>query len=176
MRPPTDPILGIVPADPALRRIALTVWAALAILGGGATWYVAGVLRDAQAMSAYDPRGAFLAVQRVIVPVVIVGVVISVIAAVYCLVNATRIIRAGRFPAPGARMLHSTPIRRGAAAQRVGFAMVALALLMLAASVAMPVFLRRVLRAVDQADHRFPATPPDAPAAAAPAPIPPPGG
>jgi hypothetical protein len=85
-----------------------------------------------------------------------------------------RIIRAGRFPAPGARMLHATPIRRGAAAQRVGFALVALALLMLAASVAMPVFLRRVLRAVDEADHRFPATPPTAPASA-PSPVPPPG-
>jgi hypothetical protein len=77
-----------------------------------------------------------------------------------------RIIRAGRFPAPGARMLHATPIRRGAAAQRVGLAMAALAMLMLAASVAMPVFLRRVLRAVDQADHRFPATPPTPPATA----------
>jgi hypothetical protein len=164
MRPPTDPVLGIVPADPALRRIALTAWAALAIIGGAATWYVAGALRHAQAMAAYDPRGAFLAIQRVIVPVVIVGVVISVIAGVYCLVNAMRIIRAGRFPAPGARMLHATPIRRGAAAQRVGLALVALAMLMLAASVAMPVFLRRVLRAVNEADHRFPATPPTTPA------------
>ena len=175
MRPPTDPILGVVPADPALRRLALTFWAVFAILGGGATWYVAGALRDAQAMSAYDPRGAFLAVQRIIVPVVIVGVAVSVIAGVYCLVNALRIIRAGRFPAPGARLLHPTPIRRGAAAQRVGFAMVALAMLMLAASVAMPVFLQRVLRAIDQAGPRFPATPPDAPATAPP-PTPPPGG
>jgi hypothetical protein len=164
MRPPTDPILGIVPADPALRRLALPVWATLAAIGGGATWYGARALREAQAMVVYDPRGAFLAVQRVIVPVVIAGVVLSVIAGVYCLVNALRIIRAGRFPAPGARMISATPIRRGAAAHRVGVAMAALAMLMLAASVAMPVFLQRVLRAVEQTDHRFQATPPASPA------------
>ena len=161
MRPPTDPILGIVPADPAMRRIALLAWAALAIVGAGAIWYLTDALRDAQAMAVYDPRGAFLAVQRIVVPIVIAGVILTVIVAVYCLINAMRIIRAGRFPAPGARLVRATPIRRGAAAHRVGVALAALALLMLAASVAMPVFLQRVLRAVEQNDHRFPATPPD---------------
>lgn len=165
MRPPTDPILGIVPADPSLRRVALVAWGVLAALGAAAIWYVTRVLHDAQAMAMYDPRGAFLAVQRVVIPVVIAGVVLCVVVAVYCLINALRIIHAGRFPAPGARLVRATPIRRGAAAQRVGLAMAALAMLMLAASVAMPVFLQRVMRAVDQGDHRFPATPPDAPPA-----------
>jgi len=165
VRPPTDPVLGIVPADPALRRAALPAWGGLAALGAAGIWYVTGVLRDAQAMAVYDPRGAFLAVQRILIPVVIAGVVLFVFVAVYCLVNALRIIRADRFPAPGARLLRATTIRRGAAAQRVGVAMAALAMLMLAASVAMPVFLQRVMRAVDQGDHRFRATPPDTPQA-----------
>ncbi len=162
MRPPTDPILGIAPADPSLRRIALFAWGALAIVGAAGIWYLTDTLRDAQAMAVYDPRGAFIAIQHVVVPIVIAGVILTVTVALYCLVNAMRIIRAGRFPAPGARLVRATPIRRGAAAHRVGVALAALALLMLAASVAMPVFLQRVLRAVEASDHRFPATPPDA--------------
>lgn len=161
MRPPTDPILGIVPADPAMRRVALFAWGALAIAGATGIWYLTDVLREAEAMAVYDPRGAFLAIQHVVVPIVVAGVILTVIVAVYCLVNALRIIRAGRFPAPGARLVRATPIRRGAAAHRVGVALAALSLLMLAASIAMPVFLQRVLRAVEQNDHRFPATPPD---------------
>ena len=161
MRPPTDPILGIVPADPALRRIALWAWGTLGALGLVGIWYVTRVLSAAQAMAVYDPRGAFLAVQRIVIPVVIAGVVLTVAVAVYCLVNALRIIRASRFPAPGARVIRATPIRRGPAAQRVGIAMAALSLVMLVASLAMPMFLHRVMRAVEQGDHRFPATPPD---------------
>ena len=165
MRQPTDPILGIVPADPSLRRIALVAWGGLVIVGAIAIWHVTSVLSDAQAMAVYDPRGAFLAVQSIVVAVVIAGVVLSVVVALYCLVNALRIIRAGRFPAPGARLIRATPIRRGAAAHRVGLALALLALVMLAASVALPVFLQRVLRAVQSSDHRFQATPPDAPPA-----------
>jgi hypothetical protein len=163
MRPPTDPILGIVPADPATRRVALWAWAIVGALGAVGVWYVTRVLDDARAMAVYDPRGAFLAVQRIVIPMVIASVGLVVAVAVYCLLNAMRIIRAGRFPAPGARVIRATAIRRGADAQRVGVAMAALALVMLAASVAMPVFLQRVMRAVDQGDHRFPATPPDLP-------------
>lgn len=163
MRPPTDPILGIVPSDPSLRRVAIVAWSVMGALGAGAIWYVTRVLRAAEAMAVYDPRGAFLAVQRIVVPVVIGGVVLGVAVAVYCLVNALRIIRADRFPAPGARVVRATAIRRGAAAQRVGLVMAALSLVLLAASVAMPVFLQRMMRAVDPGDHRFPATPPDLP-------------
>ena len=163
MRPPTDPILGVVPADPSLRRVALLAWGVLAVLGAVGIWYVTGVLRDAQAMAVYDPRGAFLAVQRIVMPVIVAGVVLGVGVAGYCLVNAVRIIRAERFPAPGARMVRATPIRRGAAAQRVGFAMAALALVLFVASVAMPLFLHRAIRAVEGANHRFPATSPATP-------------
>ena len=161
-RPPTDPILGIVPADPALRRVALVAWGVLGLLGALGIWYVTGVLREAQAMAAYDPRGAFVAVQRIVIPVVIGGVLLGVSVAVYCLVSAARIIRAQRFPAPGARLLRPASIRRGAAAQRVALAMATLALIIFVASVAVPVFLHRALRAVDDGGHRFPATPPDA--------------
>jgi hypothetical protein len=161
-RPPTDPILGIVPADPALRRVALIAWGVLGLLGAVGVWYVTGVLREAQAMAVYDPRGAFVAVQRIVIPVVIGGVILGVSVAVYCLVNAVRIIGAQRFPAPGARIIRATPIRRGVAAQRVGLAMAALALVIFVASVAVPLFLHRAIRAVDDGNHRFPATPPDA--------------
>jgi len=133
-----------------------------AALGAAGIWYVTGVLQAAEAMAVYDPRGAFLTVQRIVIPVVIAGVVLTVGVAVYCLVNALRIIRAGCFPAPGARLIRATPIRRGAAAHRVGLSLAALAMLMLAASIAMPLFLGRVMRAVEQGDHRFPPTPPDA--------------
>jgi hypothetical protein len=170
VRPPTDPILDIVPADPAIRRIALIGWGTIAALGGGVIWYVSRVLSEAQAMSIYDPRTAFLEAQRIVIPVVIVGALVGVCIAVYCLIAGAQVIRAGRFPAPGARLITATPIRRGVAAHRVGIVMVILSLMMLAASIAFPIFLRRVMQAIEQSDERFRPTPPDQlPASAAPA-------
>ena len=167
MRPrqPTDPLLGVIPGDPALRRFALGAWALVAMLGGGVLWYVMRTLRHAQGLAVYDPRGAFLEVQRVVIPAVAVGVIAGVALSAYCLVTAMRIFRSGRFPAPGARVLRPTPIRRGAAAQRAGMAMMVISLAMLTLSVGLPFFLRRVMHAVQQADHRFPAIPPDSIAA-----------
>ena len=163
VRPPTDPLLGVIPADPALRRIAVAGWAIIAIIGSGVLWYVARTLRHAQALSAYDPRGAFLEVQRVVIPAVAVGVIAGVAISAYCLVTALRILRAGRFPAPGARVLRATPIRRGAAAQRAGMTMMLISMLMLAVSIGLPIFLRSVMKIVGQTEHRFPAVPPDSP-------------
>ena len=160
VRPPTDPILGIVPADPAIRRIALIGWGVMAVIGAAVVWYVTRVLGEAQAMATYDPRGAFIEVQRIAIPAVVVGTLIGVCVAVYCLIAGAQVIRAGRFPVPGARLVRPTPIRRGAAAHRAGVMMVIVSLVMLAASVALPIFLRRVMQAVEQSDERFRATPP----------------
>ena len=161
VRPPTDPLLGIIPGDPALRRVALTGWAIITLIAGAVLWYVAETLRGAQALAVYDPRGAFLEVQRVVIPAVAIGVLAGVALSAWCLVTALRIFRTGRFPAPGARVLRATQVRRGAAAQRAGTTMMVIAVAMLAISVALPLFLRRVMHAIERADHRFPPTPPD---------------
>ena len=161
VRPPTDPLLGVIPADPALRRIAVAGWAIIAVLGGVVLWYVTRTLDHARAMAVYDPRGAFMEVQRVVIPAVIVGVIAGVALSAYCLVTGMRILRAGRFPAPGARVLRATPIRRGAVAQRAGVAMMVIAVTMLALSVGLPFFLRRAMQAVESTDVRFRAVPPD---------------
>ena len=163
MRPrqPTDPLLGVIPGDPVLRRFALWAWGIVALLGAIVLWYVMRTLRHAQGIAAYDPHGAFLEVQRVVIPAVAVGVIAGVALSVYCLVTAVRILRSGRFPAPGARVVRATAIRRGAAAHRAAMAMMAVSLVMLMLSVGLPVFLRRVMHAVQATDHRFPAVPPD---------------
>ena len=161
-RQPTDPLLGVIPGDPVLRRFALIAWAAVAALGGGVLWYVMRTLRHAQAVAVYDPRGAFLEVQRVVIPAVAVGVIAGVLLSAYCLINAVRIFRSGRFPAPGARVLRPTPVRRGAAAHRAGMAMMVISLAMLSLSIGVPFFLRRVMAAVEQSsEDRFRAVPPD---------------
>ena len=160
-RRPTDPLLGVIPGDPALRRIVVIGWATIAMVSGGVLWYVTRTLRHAQSLAVYDPRGAFLEVQRVVIPAVAVGVIAGVLLSAYCLITAVRILRSGRFPAPGARVMRATPIRRGAAAHRAAVVMMGISLLMLGLSVGVPVFLRRVMHAVQQSDHRFPAIPPD---------------
>ena len=109
LRPPTDPLLGIIPADPALRRVAVGGWAIIAVIGGGVLWYVTRALRQAQELAVYDPRGAFLEVQRVMIPAVAVGVIAGVGLSADCLVSAMRIFRAGRFPAPVKKPFSYTP-------------------------------------------------------------------
>lgn len=166
-RQPTDPLLGVIPGDPSLRRVVIAAWAVIAMTAGGVLWNVTRVLRHAQSLAVYDPRGAFLEVQRVVIPAVVVGVLAGVALSVYCLVTAVRIFQSGRFPAPGARVVRTTAIRRGAAAHRAAMAMMAISLVMLTLSVGLPVFLRRAMTAVRESDHRFQAVPPDS----APAPV-----
>ena len=161
VRPPTDPLLGVIPADPALRRVALIGWAIIAIVGAVVIWYVARTLGQARAMAVYDPRGAFMEVQRVVIPAIIVGVVAGVALSIWCLVTGMRILRAGRFPAPGARVLRPTLIRRGAVARRAGVAMMVMSVTMLALAIGVPIFVRRAMLAVEQTDTRIRAIPPD---------------
>ncbi len=161
VRPPTDPLLGVIPADPALRRVAVAGWLSIAVIAGAALWYVARTLRHAQDLAVYDPRGAFLEVQRVVIPAVVLGVIAGVTLSAYCLVTALRTFRTGRFPAPGARVMRATPVRRGAAAQRAGMTMMIIAVVLLALSMGLPFFLRSVMQAVDRTDDRFPAIPPE---------------
>jgi hypothetical protein len=161
VRPPTDPILGVVPADPALRRAALAGWGVVGVLGLVVLWYVLMVLRRADSMALYDPRGAFLEVQRIAVPIMVVWTIGGIGISAWLLISAMRIIRAGRFPAPGARMVRTTHLRHGVAAHRIGLLMLLLASVMLSASVAMPVFLRRVMQAVERSIDRFRAVEPD---------------
>ena len=159
-RQPTDPLLGIIPGDPALRRIVVIAWTAIALIGGSVLWYVTRVLRHAQAVAVYDPRGAFLEVQRVVIPAVAVAVIAGVILSAYCLVTALRIHRSGRFPAPRARVLRPTPVRRGAAAQRAAMAMMVISLVMLTVSIGLPFVVRRAMLVVRESDNRFRAVPP----------------
>jgi hypothetical protein len=159
-RPATDPILGVVPADPALRRIVIGSWIVFAVIGAVIIWYVTVVLQRAQAMASYDPRGAFLEVQRIAIPFMVAWIISGIGISVWLLTTALRVIHSGRFPAPGARMVRTTHLRHGAEAHRIGLLMLAVAAIMLGASVAMPVFLRRVMQAVERTNDRFPATPP----------------
>jgi hypothetical protein len=161
-RPPTDPILGIIPADPSLRRVALVAWLLLGAIGATAVWYVSSVVDDARALAQYDARGAFLEIQRIAIPMIIGTTLVGVGAAAYFLLTAVRVMRSGRFPPPGARVVRATPIRSGPAAQRLGVVLTVIALIILAASVATPLFLRRVVAAVEeQAKGRMRAVPPD---------------
>jgi hypothetical protein len=163
-RLPTDPILGVVPGDPALRRIAFIGWLTTAALGAAAVWYVTIVMRHAEAMAAYDPRGAFLAVQRIAIPIMVAWTVAGAGLGSWCVITALRIIRAGRFPVPGSRVIRATPLRHGGAAHRIGVMIALVGLVVLGGSVAMPIFLRRVMQAVQATTaDRFPAVPPSGP-------------
>ena len=159
-RPPTDPILGIIPADPALRRVAILAWLALGVLGALAIWYVSSVLENARALAVHDVRGAFLEVQRVTIPMMIAMTLVGIASGAWLLLTAVRVVRSGRFPPPGARVLRPTAIRSGPVARRLGIVLVVMALLVLGASIAMPVFLRRVVEAVERTNDRVRAVPP----------------
>jgi hypothetical protein len=149
-RPPTDPVLGVIPADPGLRRVAFAAWLVLGALGAAAIWYVSGVLDHARALAMHDARAAFMEIQRVTVPIVVVSTIIGVGFAVYLLVIAMRVLRTGRFPLPGARVMAPTPVRTGRAAQRLAIVLAAFAVVLLGSSLAVPVFVRRVMQAVER--------------------------
>jgi hypothetical protein len=62
----------------------------------------------------------------------------------YAAALANRIIRAGRYPTPGQRVVRDTPVKRGSEARKVATLLRAVALVMASASIALPILVWRL--------------------------------
>lgn len=126
----TDP--EIVPADPTLRRWVLIALAVVIPAGILLIQFFSGKLSDYKALAATDVDGAIAGIRELIRYLIGVNAAVTVAAAAYFLILARRVLRSGRFPPPGMRVIRDARIRRGRSARWLGRLLVLLAGVLLA--------------------------------------------
>lgn len=131
-------------ADPADRRKALIV---VGIAGGLCALPLVAALFGALDLRArLDAAAAqFVASPPAGVAAMSVAVVPLVLFALYLVVFGARVIRAGRFPLPGQRVVRDTRIREGRAATVHGRVLQVLGILLGLAALSLPVIFARML-------------------------------
>jgi hypothetical protein len=104
-------------ADPATRRRALIVIAVIAVLGWGA-WF--GLEHWLAGLRGLDPAQQRDALERALVWAAWAAMLPVAALALGLWRYGTRVLRAGRFPAPGAKVIRDTAGRLGAPARARG--------------------------------------------------------
>lgn len=136
----------IQPADPAARRRAVRIGAAVALIGAAAVWLV-----DRRLERALDPLAAggdpAAAMATVLAAGAVLGLGLLAIA-LWMVAFARRIEQAERFPPPGTRVVQDTAVRHGAAARRLAYGLYAGALVLFVGGVAIPWTLWRLLESL----------------------------
>ena len=125
----------IVRADRATRRRAIG-WALLAVLAGTACLlFLTSVLAELDGLAEHSPELATARAATILQVALAIGVGFALLAAGWIARLSTRILEAGQYPLPGARLTRDTRLRRGSAARRVAWlGFVCAAVLVLAAT------------------------------------------
>jgi hypothetical protein len=114
----------IQPADPATRRRALLGAAAVAIAG----WAAFFVLQDwLRGLAGADPVATRRALEDALLWGSWAACLPVAVLATWMWLQGQRIVRAGRYPAPGAKVIRDTPVLHGDAARLRGTALRVLA-------------------------------------------------
>jgi hypothetical protein len=108
-------------------------------------WYFFG--RVEMAIAAGDPQGA-LERFRQVRWLTFSLVVIAAFAAVYFFSVAVRVLRSGRFPPPGTRVVRPTPVRTGGAARAIAVLSIVFSVLLVTAAWAVHVLMLRLLESL----------------------------
>jgi hypothetical protein len=126
-------------ADPAARRKAVIILAVAAVLGLSAIAVLESHMGDIE--SWLEQNIEFLLQHTHVVFIATLVMVLPVLGAgVYLLVLGNRIVRSQRFPPPGLAVIRDTVALEGARAVRRARIIQALAVLLLCAASAIPVF------------------------------------
>jgi len=101
--------IGMIPADPALRRQLMMVVIAALVLGGLYFGYLFAEIETVR--SAAQPDLGGLTTQLYWMSLSLVGAAAAL--CVYLIVSGLRVFSSGQFPPPGTRVARDTRVRRG---------------------------------------------------------------
>jgi hypothetical protein len=127
----------MVPADPSLRRRAVWLLVAVAVLGAWAITVMSAQLREVRSLATME-RWLWSAVGLASGGSVVFGV---------CLARlAQRVFRTGQYPPPGQRVIRDTPVRRDRAARQLAWLAIGGAGILWAISAGLPLLVWRLHR------------------------------
>jgi hypothetical protein len=126
----------LLPADPKARRLALAVWAAGAVAGTIAVWYLSSYLDTLSELGRTDREAALALFRSRVLPALAVVVLVAVVSGALLLRQGLQIYRTGEFPPSGAALIRTTPKRTGPAARAIGAVLAATGFLLAAVPLA----------------------------------------
>ena len=127
----------VIPADPVLRRRAVSLLLAGTVIGMLALTIVSAHLRQVSSVAI---------LQRWLWGAVALASGGGIAFGAYLVWLARQVLLAGQFPPPGRRVIRETRVRRGRAARQIAWLAMGTAGTMWAVSLALPLLLWRLLR------------------------------
>ena len=124
---PTDDIL---PADPRARRLAVILWVVAATLGTAAVWWLSSYIESLTVLGRTDRDAAAALFRSRVLPALWAVALVSIVAGAVLARQGWQVLRAGRFPLDGTRVVRDTPRQAGGSARVIGVVLVTAGVLM----------------------------------------------
>ena len=112
--------MDLLPADPRSRRLALIVWAAGAVAGTVAVWYLSTYLDTLTELGRTDRQAALALFRTRVLPALVVVVLVAVVSGALLLRQGLQIYRTGEFPPSGTGLMGGAPRKSGPGARAIG--------------------------------------------------------
>ena len=124
---PTDDRL---PAEPRARRLAVILWIVLATLGTAAVWWLSSYIDSLTVLGRTDRDAAAALFKSRVLPALWAVALVSIVAGAVLARQGQQVLRAGRFPFDGARVVHDTSRQTAGSARIIGIVLMTAGLLM----------------------------------------------
>lgn len=138
----------IIPADKTLRRKLIIFVLLFAIIGVFVIGYIFFSLEHIRELAKVNPRVALERMTRLFDIVLIVIALVSLFYGIYSLIIAVRVIKSGRFPPPGTRVIRDTHISTGKIATIRAISLIAIALVMILVGILGPLYVHNSMKMV----------------------------
>jgi hypothetical protein len=124
------PVPEKIAADAGAKRLAVIVWLVAAILGTVAVWWLSSYIESLTELGRTDREAAATLFKSRVLPALCVVALISLAAGGVLARHGVTVLRSGRFPPDGARVVRDTVQRTGGAARIAGILLTTAGILM----------------------------------------------
>ena len=135
-----------IPADPQAKRLAVMVWLVGATVGTIAVWWLSSYIESLTELGRTDRAAAAALFKSRVLPALWVVALVSLVAGGVLARHGLLVLRAGRFPPDGTRVIRDTPQRTGGAARAAGILLTTAGVLMALLPVAMVLLMMWAMR------------------------------
>jgi hypothetical protein len=109
-----------IPADPQAKRLAVIVWLVGATVGTIAVWWLSSYIESLTELGRTDRAAAAALFKSRVLPALWVVALVSLGAGGVLARHGLLVLRSGRFPSDGTRVIRDTTQRTGGAARAAG--------------------------------------------------------
>ena len=124
---PTDDSL---PAEPRGRRLAVILWIVAAMLGTAAVWWLSSYIESLTVLGRTDRDAAAALFKSRVLPALWAVALVSIVAGAVLARQGQQVLRTGRFPLDGGRVVRDTSRQTAGSARIIGIVLMTAGVLM----------------------------------------------